>query len=60
MLSIDNNYFRYETHECELIEDYEKEWVENALLINEEQCSKAIAAALDVKEKVIEKIRKLL
>ena len=60
LLSIDKNYFRYKPHECELIEDYEKEWVENALLINEEQCSKAIAAALDVKEKVIEKIRKLL
>ena len=60
LLSIDNNYFRYEAHECELIEDYEKEWVENALLINEAQCSKAIVAALDVRDKVIEKIRKLL
>lgn len=60
LLSIDNNYFRYEAHECELIEDYEKEWVEDALLINEEQYDKAIATALDVRDKVIEKIRKLL
>jgi hypothetical protein len=43
-----------------LIEDYEKEWVGNALLIDEEQCSKAISAALDVKDMVVEKIKKLL
>lgn len=60
LLSIDKNYFCYKAHECELIEDYEKEWVENALLIDEEQCSKAISAALDVKDLVVEKIKKLL
>ena len=60
LLGIDNNFFYYKAHECELIGDYEKKMVENALLIDEEQCSKAIAAALDVIDQVIEKIRKLL
>ena len=60
LLHIDKYFLRYEEIVQDYRDDYEKEWLENALLINEEQYFKAIAAALDIKEKVIEKIRKLL
>ena len=44
----------------EYADEYGIEQIEGSLLIDEALYAKAIAAALDVKEKVIEKIRKLL
>lgn len=60
LLHIDNYLLRYEERVRDYRDDYEKEWLENALLIDEAQYAKAIAAAKDVRDKVIEKIRELL
>ena len=60
LLDINKHAFCYKAREYEFIEDHEREWIENALLIDEAQCAKAIAAALDVHNKVVENLKTLL
>lgn len=59
-LIIDKNYLHFEEVVKEYSDDYDREGIENALLIDESQYLKAMTAAQAVRDEVIEKIEQVL